>query len=112
MKLAHKLDSVYQDPLFLVFLDLQKAYYTVDFGCLMTTLEGYGAGTHMCSLLSVFWDQKEVVTCKNGYHDLNFKAIWGTSQSGLISPTLFNLIVDNVVRNYLALTVEDQLVDQ
>ena len=30
-----------QDPTFLVFLDLQKAYNTVDFGHLLTTLEGY-----------------------------------------------------------------------
>ena len=52
-----------QDPLFLVFLDLKKAYITVDRGRLLRTLRGYGASPHMCSLLAVFWYQKEVTTC-------------------------------------------------
>ena len=30
LKLAQDLSRVYQDPLFLVFLDLRKAYDTVD----------------------------------------------------------------------------------
>ena len=33
-------------------------------------------------------------------------------QGGLISPALFNLIVDNVVWNWLVLTVEDQMITQ
>ena len=41
-----------------------------------------------------------------------FKSTRGTNQGGLVSPTLFNLIVDNVVQNWLALTVEYQLVSQ
>ena len=59
----------------------------------------------MCRLLAVFWDQQEVVTCQNGSN-------YGTNQGGLISPTLFNLIVDNVLHNWLALLVGDQLVSQ
>ena len=64
----------------------------------------------MCKLLAVFWDYQEVVTCQNGYHGLHFKATQGATQGRLISPTLFNLIIYNVVSNWLALTVEDQLV--
>ena len=40
------------------------------------------------------------------------KATRVTTQGGLISPTLFNLIVDNVVCYWLVLTVKDQLVAQ
>ena len=46
----------------LVFLDLRKAYNTVDRGHLLTIPEGYGSGTCMYRLLAVFWDQKEVFT--------------------------------------------------
>ena len=60
----------------------------------------------------MFWYQQEFFTCQNVYHGLHFKATWGTNQGGLISHTLLNLIVENVVRNWLALTVEDQLVAQ
>ena len=65
----------------------------------------------MCILLVVFWYQQNVLTHQNGYHGPHFKKR-GNTQGGLISPTLFNLIVYNVVRNCLDLTVEDQLVAQ
>ena len=57
------------DPLFLVFFGLQRAYETIDHGCLMEYLKGYGAGYHMCRILAVFWGHKGVVTRQNGYHD-------------------------------------------
>ena len=82
-----------QDPLLLVFLDLLKAYNTVDCGHLMMMLEGYNPGPCMFRLLALFWYQQEVVTCQNGYHGLHFRATWGTTQRGLISPNLFNEII-------------------
>ena len=38
LKLAQELSSIDHDPLFLVLLDLRKAYDTVDCGYLLTTL--------------------------------------------------------------------------
>ena len=64
----------------------------------------------MCRLLAVFWDHQEVINHQNGYHGTHFKETRGTTQGRLISPTLFYLIVNNVVRNWLSLTVEDKLV--
>ena len=58
----------------------------------------------------MFWDQQEVVIYQNGYHSPYFRATRGTTQGGLISPTLFSLIVNNVLRNWITLTVEYQLV--
>ena len=66
----------------------------------------------MCRLLAVFWDQKEVFTLQNGYHGTHFKATRGGIQGELISTTLFNLIVKNLVWNWPEMTVEDQLVAQ
>ena len=55
LKISQELDSVDQDPLFLVFLDLRKSYDTVDRGRILTALEGYGAGPHIRGLLEEFW---------------------------------------------------------
>ena len=44
LKLAQDLASVYQGPLFLVFLYLWKAYGKLEQGRLLQTLEGYGVG--------------------------------------------------------------------
>ena len=77
---------------------------------LLKTLEGYGAGPHMRGLLEEFCKRQEVVIRKNGYHGTHFQETRGTTQGGHIYPTLFNLILDNVVHNWLVLTVEDDLV--
>ena len=55
--MAKELEIMDQDPLLLVFLELKKAYDTVDRGQLLTTLEGYGAGPHMCRILQKFWEK-------------------------------------------------------
>ena len=66
----------------------------------------------MCRVQVVFLDQQEVFTRQNRFHGPNFKTTRGNTQDGLISPTLFNLMVDNVVLNWLALMLEDPLVTQ
>ena len=66
----------------------------------------------MYMLLVVLWDKQEVVTRQKGYHVPHFRATRGTNQFGLVSPTLFNFIVNNVVRNWLAPVVEGQLFAQ
>ena len=55
LKLSQELASVNRDPLLLVFMDLHKAYDTVERGCLLITPEGYGAGPHLIGLLEEFW---------------------------------------------------------
>ena len=99
-----------QGPVLLVFLDLKKSYDTIDRRRLLKTLEGYSSGRCMCRLLSVYWVQQEFVTLKNVYQGLHFKATQGTTQGRLILHTLFNLIVENLARNWLAMVVEIQLV--
>ena len=39
-------------------------------------------------------------------------ATLGMTQEGLISPTLFNMVVDNVVRTWMDMTVKDQVLAQ
>ena len=73
LNLAQELDSIYQDPLFLVLLYLQKAYDTLNHGGLHTTLKGYVSGPCMCILLAICWDHQEVFTHQNVYHDPQFK---------------------------------------
>ena len=58
LKTSQEVDSVDQNPTCLGFLDLRKAYDTVERVRLLTNLEGYGARPHMCGLLGCFWKQK------------------------------------------------------
>ena len=77
LKLDQELVSIGQYPPFLVFLDLRKAYETVDWGILLTTLVGYITGPHMRELPEEFWEWQEVVTCKIRYHGPTSKQLWG-----------------------------------
>ena len=65
----------------------------------------------MCGLLKTFWAHQQLATRQNGYHGPDFPATQGTTQGILVYPTLFNVVVENVIRTWLAMTVEDQRVD-
>ena len=41
----------------------------------------------------------------NGFHGMAFPYTGGTPQGGLVSPTLFNMVVDKVIRTWLVITV-------
>ena len=51
LKLVQELASVDQDTLFLLLLELRKAYYNLYRGVLMQTLVGYEEGTNLWRLL-------------------------------------------------------------
>ena len=110
LKLEQELASFYQEPLLLLLLDLRKAYDNFDRGQLLKTLEGYGAGPKMWGMLAEFWARQEVFTIQNGYHGPQFSVTRGTKKGGLKFPTLFNVEVENVVRHWLFMTVEDDAV--
>ena len=71
------------------------------------TLEGCDAGPRMCGLLETFWGHQQVVPRQNGFHVLDLLTTQGRTQGGLVSPTLFHVVVDNVIRTWLSMTVEE-----
>ena len=74
------------------------------------TLEGYGAGTCLCGFLETFWGLQKVVPRQNGFPRLALPGTRGTTQGGLLSPTLFNVVVENVIITWLDMTLENQRV--
>ena len=64
----------------------------------------------LCGLLETFWYHQKVLLRHNGFHVLAFPATRGTTQDGQAYPTLFNVVVDNFIRTWLAMIVENQRV--
>ena len=57
-------------------------------------------------MLQQFWDQLVMVVRVSGYYTTPFKMLWGVTQGVPVSPKVFNILVDVVVRNWITVLVE------
>ena len=90
-----------QKTLYFIFLDLRKAYDTVDRERLLEILEGYGVGPNVLGLVKFYWDHQRCVAKSGKYHGDIFVPYRGATQGGVVSPTFFNVLVDAAVREWL-----------
>ena len=65
-----------QKTLHFIFLDLQKAYDTVDTKQLLEILEGYGVGPNILGLLKFYWDNQRCVAKNGNYHGIFCPLPW------------------------------------
>ena len=85
----------------MIFLDLTKAYEALNRSrsrCL-EILEGYGVGPSARSLLTTYWRRLTMVSRAGVYYGKAFKGERGVTQGDPLSPTIFNVVVDTVVRH-------------
>ena len=95
MQRARQAGKVYYQ----VFLDLSKAYDTVDRDRLRLVLQAYGMGPRLLKFLDNSWEGSGVVPRKLGRYGRNLiRTERGVKQGDIPSPTFFNLVVDLVVR--------------
>ena len=97
-----------QTTLHLIFLDLRKAYDTVDRERLLEIQQGYGVGPNALGLIKFYWDNQRCVAKCGNYHGETFSVPKrGSTQGGVVFLTLFNKLVDAVVRKRLADVIDD-----
>ena len=97
-KLQLQLSKMVQKTLHFVFLDLWKAYNTINREQLLEILEGYGVGPNVLGLLKFYWDNQFCAAKCGKYHKETFVPYRGATQGGIVSPNLFNILADAVVR--------------
>ena len=54
-----------------------------------------------------YWDNSTMVARAGGYYGTGFKGERGVTQSDPLSPTIFNVVVDAVVRHWVTLAVKE-----
>jgi hypothetical protein len=99
-KLLMQLFACEANPLFQVFLDLTKAYDSLDRDRTMVILAAYGIGPRTCRLIQAIWDSDTMFPKQAGIYGEPFRAQRGVRQGDVISPDIFNIIVDCVIREW------------
>ena len=105
-KLLHQLAALREEVLYVIFLDLHKAYGALDRSRCLENLEGYGAVPKSRRLLTRYWHRLTMVERAGGYYGTVFGGERGVMQGDLLSPTIFNVVVDAVVRHWVQGVVE------
>jgi hypothetical protein len=101
-KLTQQLTYLEQTPLYSIFIDLKKAYDSVDRGRCLDILTGYGAGPKLTNVLRNFWESAKLICKARGYYGQRpFSTGRGVTQGGPASPQIFNIVVDVVLREWL-----------
>ena len=101
-KLAQQLAFIERTPLYVIFIDLHKAYDAMHRGRCLEILRAAGVGEKALRLIARFWKYSVMACLAGGRYGRRFKARRGVTQGGPLSPTIFNLMVDAVVREWLS----------
>ena len=63
-------------------------------------------GPQACRILRTYWDWLRMVARAGGYYRTTFKGFRGVTQEVPLYPTIFNVMVDVVFRNWVEEMVE------
>ena len=82
-------------------------YDALDRSRCLEILDGYGVSPSASRLLTTYWRRLTMLARAGGYYGEEFKGKRGVTQGDLLSPTIFNVVVDAVVRHWI-----DGIVDE
>ena len=110
-KLHMQLTQRAKKPLFMIFLDLKKAYDTLNRQRTMQILEGYGVGVNIRRFIETIWEGDTMIPKQAGFFGKPFRARRGVRQGDIMSPIIFNIVADAVIREWEVLVEEDENID-
>ena len=85
-KLLQQLVSLMEEVLYVIFLDLHKAYDALDRSRCLEILEGYGVGPRARRLLQTYWRRLTMVARAGGYYGTAFQGMRGVTQRDPLPP--------------------------
>ena len=91
----------------MIFLGLTKAYDSLDRSRCLEIMEGYGVGPNTRRLLKNYWRRLTTVAKAGGYYGTEFGGERGVTHGDLLYSTIFNVVVDAVVRHWVNGIVEE-----
>ena len=108
VKLTHKLTEMREKVFYKIFLNLQKNYGTLEREHCMEILVRYGIGPYTPRVLRLYWYHLLMVDQAGQYYGVPFPGLSGVTQGDPLSPTIFKMVVDAVIWNWvMQVTGED-----
>ena len=86
-------------PFYVVFVDFQRAFDSVDRDVLWAALLAYGVDPHLVDMVKVLYNDSGARVRANGCMSDRFPVTTGVRQGCPLSPLLFNVFVDCVLRD-------------
>ena len=83
---------------FVVFIDYSKAFDSISQVQMFEILSEMGSPKHLVALLEALYNDQSAVIRWNGRHSSAFKIERGVRQGCILSPHLFNLYTESVIR--------------
>ena len=106
-KLLQHLEALREEVLYMTFLDLHKEYDALDRTRCLEILEGYGVVPKTRNLLHTYWCCFTMVARAGGYYGTSFRRERGVTQGDPLSLTIFNVVMNVVVRHWVHGVVEE-----
>ena len=86
-----------EEVLYVVLLNLTKAYNALDREQCMNIIIMYRVWLFTEHLIHQYWKGLTMVARAVSYYSAPFKGSRGVTQGYLLSPTIFNMVVDTVI---------------
>ena len=87
-------------PYFQLFLDVAKAYDLLNRNRTLDVLKARGVGPHTLEFLRINWERSMMFPRSNGYYGKPIHSECGTYQGDVLSPLLFDIILDCILREW------------
>ena len=100
-KIDMQVATCQSDTLYQVFVDLSKAYDSIDRERVLKLLKHYGMGPRLCACIEKVWDELVFVLRQSQFYSDKVSVDRGCTQGDVDSPPIFNIIIDAVLRIWL-----------
>jgi hypothetical protein len=91
---------------------MEKAFDAMDQERCILILEGYGVGPKMIRLIRIFWRNAVLVCRASRNYGMPFQAGRGVTQGRPLSSKLFNILVDEVAREWLQILRDERELEE